>query len=102
METTIKLVRPLRGGQITIPVEFRKKLKISERTTLQIELVGDELHIRPARKQVVKEGAVWARELYERFAVVREEAIAYSETDINSDIDEAIAEVRDQRGSRRI
>ncbi len=35
MKQPIKLVRPLRNGQITIPAEFRQRLAIDEHTLLQ-------------------------------------------------------------------
>ena len=38
---TSKIVRQLRGGQITIPAEFRKRLGID--SLLQMTLAGDEL-----------------------------------------------------------
>ena len=42
-------------------------------------------------------GSTWARELYERFAPVREEAERYSEEEVNADIDTAVAAVRGKR-----
>ena len=33
-----RIVRPLRGGQITIPAEFRKELGITEESVLQVTL----------------------------------------------------------------
>lgn len=96
-----KVVRPLRGGQITIPAEFRSKLAIDERTLLQIALVGQELRIRPVRVADATSGSAWARELYDLFAPVRKEAARHSEKEIDADIDRAVAAVRRKRGSRR-
>lgn len=96
-----KVVRPLRGGQITIPAEFRAKLDIDERTLLQITLAGQELHIRPVRVTDATPGSAWARELYDLFAPVRKEAARHSEKEIDADIDRAVAAVRRKRGSRR-
>ncbi|HEX9077489.1 MAG TPA: AbrB/MazE/SpoVT family DNA-binding domain-containing protein [Anaerolineae bacterium] len=96
-----KVVRPLRGGQITIPAEFRAKLAINERTLLQITLAGQELRIRPVQVTESASGSEWARELYDLFAPVRKETSRHSEKEIDAGIDRAIAAVRRKRGSRR-
>lgn len=96
-----KVVRPLRGGQITIPAEFRAKLDIDERTLLQITLAGQELRIRPVHVTDATAGSAWARELYDLFAPVRKEAARHGEKEIDADIDRAVAAVRRKRGSRR-
>ena len=99
--TLSKVIRPLRGGQITIPAEFRAKLDIDERTLLQIDLVGQELHIRPVHVTKAAAGSGWARELYDLFAPVRKETAHHSEKEIDADINRAVAAVRRRRGSRR-
>ena len=43
-----KLVRPLSRGQITIPIEFRKKLGIDTNTILSLALRGNKIEITPA------------------------------------------------------
>ena len=43
-----KLVRPLSRGQITIPIEFRKKLGIDANTILSLALRGNKIEIVPA------------------------------------------------------
>lgn len=93
-----KIVRPLRGGQITIPAEFRKRLGISAETMLQMTLDHGELRIKPVR--VTEAGSPWFRQLYEIFAPVRQEAIdkGYTEEEINAWINEAIQAVRTKRG----
>lgn len=96
-----KVVRPLRGGQITIPAEFRAKLAIDERTLLRITLTGQELRIRPVQVTESASGSAWARELYDLFAPVRKETTRHSEREIDADIDRAVAAVRRKRGSRR-
>ena len=101
MTNPTKLVRPLRNGQITIPAEFRTKLDIDEHTLLQIELVGSELHIRPVKVAQAEAGSAWARELYELFAPVREEAAGYGEKQVNADIDKAVAAMRRKRAKNR-
>ena len=42
-----KLVRPLSRGQITIPIEFRKKLGIGTNTILNLVLKGSTIEITP-------------------------------------------------------
>jgi hypothetical protein len=61
-------------------------------------LVSGELRIRPVRVQENEGGSVWLKELYDRFAPVRQEATRFSEDEINADINQAFAEVRKQRG----
>ena len=44
-----KLVRPLPKGQITIPIEFRRRLKIDDKTILSLSLKGSTIEILPLR-----------------------------------------------------
>lgn len=44
-----KLVRPLPKGQITLPVEFRRRLGISSETMLSLTLKGNTIEIVPLR-----------------------------------------------------
>lgn len=46
-------VRPLRGGRLTIPCEFRPELGIADDTQLELTLVDDEARIRPVEVRVV-------------------------------------------------
>lgn len=46
--TTSKIVKSLSRGQITIPVEFRKKLGINEDTILNLTLKGNKIEVTPA------------------------------------------------------
>lgn len=50
-----KLVRPLSRGQITIPIEFRKKLGIDTNTILSLALRGNKIEIVPAMVREVGE-----------------------------------------------
>ena len=95
MDPTVKLVRPLRGGQITIPAEFRSALGIDERSLLEVTLTKRELTLRPV-KVTPERGSEWVEELYEVFAPVREQASEFNEDEVNADIDEAVASVRRQ------
>jgi bifunctional DNA-binding transcriptional regulator/antitoxin component of YhaV-PrlF toxin-antitoxin module len=99
-----KLVRPLRGGQITIPVEFRRLLGIDEDTMLRMTLVDGELRVKPVQVQVEEESegspGLWA--LYQYYAPVREEILARGipEEEVYADIDAAIAAVRAEKRSQ--
>ena len=96
-----RLIRPLRGGQITIPAEFRRRLGITEDTMLQVRLDEGELHIKPVRLSETAEGSPWLQELYAYFAPVRQEILdrEISEDEVNADINAAIDAVRAQRRS---
>jgi AbrB family looped-hinge helix DNA binding protein len=45
----IGVVKPLAKGQITIPVEFRRRLNIGTDTFLQLTLRGEKIEIVPLR-----------------------------------------------------
>jgi len=96
-----RIVRPLRGGQIAIPAEFRRQLGIRPDSMLQVTREGDELRIKPLRPtQPVGQaaGATWFKELYDLFAPIRAEAVerGYTEEEINGWIDDAVAATRNQ------
>lgn len=97
-----KIVRPLRGGQVTIPAAFRKELGIDEETMLRITLVEGELRIKPVQIAEPSVGSPGLRALYEYFAPVREDILrrGISEEEVNADIDAAIAEVRAERRAK--
>ena len=90
-----QIVRPLRRGQLTIPAEFRRRLGISDDTLLQLTLYEDKIEIVPVVTKPVA-GMAWARELYEMFAPIRQEAQTMDEAEIDALIDEAVDEVRSQ------
>lgn len=48
-KSSTKLVRPLPKGQITLPIEFRRQLKIDSETILSLTLTGDTIEIVPLR-----------------------------------------------------
>lgn len=95
-----KLVRVRRGGQITLPVEFRSKLKMDNRTLLRISLVNRELRISPVPVPAGKAGAAWAKELHALFASVRKESARNSKTEVDDAIDRAVTAVRRRRRAR--
>ena len=90
-----RIVRPLRRGQLTIPAEFRRRLGISDDTLLQLTLYEDKIEIVPVVTKPVT-GMAWARELYEMFAPIRQEAQTMDEAEIDALIDETVDEVRSQ------
>lgn len=44
-----KLVRPRSKGQITLPIEFRRRLNIDDKTVLSLSLKGSRIEILPLR-----------------------------------------------------
>ncbi len=93
-EPMTRIVRPLRGGQITIPAEFRKQLGIGEHSVLQLTLHGKEIRIKPLRLKETADGSPWFGELYQHFAPVRKDAAALGEEEINTAIDKAVRATR--------
>jgi bifunctional DNA-binding transcriptional regulator/antitoxin component of YhaV-PrlF toxin-antitoxin module len=98
-----KVVRSLRGGQVTIPVEFRKQLGINEDSLLYMTLEEGELHVKPVEVVAERKGSPWLLELYELYAPTREDILkrGISEEEVNAEIDAAIAEVRAEQRSRK-
>jgi AbrB family looped-hinge helix DNA binding protein len=96
-----KLVRSLRNGQLTIPIEFRRQLGIEDGTILQVSVTdGQELRIKPVGSPNDSTGSLWLRDLYAYFAPVRAEAEArgLTEAEIDAAIDAAVRAVRERRG----
>ena len=94
-----KLVRSLRGGQITIPIEFRRALGIDEETLRRVTLEDGALRVTPVQAEKNVAGPNPLRELYEYFAPVREEILAsgITQEELWAEIDAAIAEVRAEK-----
>ena len=95
-----RIIKPLRGGQITIPAEFRKELGITEESMLQATLSGGELHLKPVRlTERGAEGSPFLKELYEYFAPAREEVQekGYTEEKIDTAVDQAVQAVRSSK-----
>ncbi len=93
-EPMTQIVQPLRSGQITIPAEFRKQLGITEESLLKLTLEGGTLRIIPLDVREKGAGARWAKELYDLFAPVRDEASLANEDEVNEVIDAAISATR--------
>lgn len=99
----MRIVRPLRSGQITIPAAVRKQLGITDESILSLRVEGEELRIKPVHiKDQVKDSG-WLKELYDYFAPVRKEAIekGYTEKQINTAIDKAVKAVRAKHDKSR-
>lgn len=98
MSATQKIVKSTKNGQITIPIEFRKRLGSEGEALWQVTLEERALRISPVRA-IDSSNADWYERLYEQFAPVRAEAVerGYTEDEINGWIDEAIAAVRAKR-----
>ena len=97
-----KIVRSLRGGQVTIPAAFRRELGIGDDTMLRMTLADGELRIKPVELSEPSKGSPGLRALYEYFAPVREEILArgISQEEVFADIDAAIAEVRAEQRAK--
>jgi len=91
-----RMVRQLRGGQITIPGEFRRSLGISENDLLKVTLRDGKLEVTPVETRE-KASQAWLKEMYDLFAPVRKEARPRSEGEINQLIGQAVREVRRAR-----
>lgn len=96
-----KTVHLLRGGQITIPIEFRRELGIEDGSLMEVTLADGKLTMVP--QETKPKGSEYLRELYEIFEPVRQEIRekGYTEEEVNQWIDEAIAEVRAERRASR-
>ena len=90
----VRIVRPLRGGQITIPSEFRKQLAIGPDSLLELSLVEGELRMRPVSVAPTVAGSSWLKELYDAFAPVRAQAQQHRPTEIDAAIESAVKAVR--------
>ena len=88
-----RIVRQLRGGQVTIPADYQRRLGITDDSLLQIRTEGGELRIKPVRV-TDQTGSDWIKELYDLFVPVRAQADKVSEREVNEAIDEAVHAVR--------
>lgn len=100
-----KVVRALRGGQVTIPVEFRRKMQIDDSSLLRMTLNEDgELRIKPLTVVNEEQGSPWVKELYDLFAPVRQRILeqGMDDEEINAMIDRSIEEVRAKRHDLKV
>jgi AbrB family looped-hinge helix DNA binding protein len=87
-----KVVKQLRGGQLTVPKEFRERLGIKPNDLLRVTLREGRLEIAPVDTRE-RMGSLWLKELYDLFAPVRE-TIKGSEEEIDNVIERAVSETR--------
>lgn len=101
-DSTTKIVRQLRSGQITIPIEFRRELGIDETTLLEATLSDGVITLRKVDAVPSTAGSPWLRELHDYFAPLREEILerGISQEELFADIDEAVAQSRAARRQR--
>ncbi|HZO32184.1 MAG TPA: AbrB/MazE/SpoVT family DNA-binding domain-containing protein [Chloroflexota bacterium] len=95
-ETTgpTRIVKSLRGGQVTIPADFRRELGIDAETLLQVTLERGQLRITPVRTSARGTRSAWLQKLYEQVAPVRASSRTLSEAEVNDAIDAAVKAVR--------
>jgi len=93
-----KIVRQLRHGQITIPKELREALGLEDDDLLAITFTGGKLEVEPVKVAPKPKGSPWAKELYELFAPVRKSLEGHGEEEINEAVEEALKEVRAEKG----
>jgi bifunctional DNA-binding transcriptional regulator/antitoxin component of YhaV-PrlF toxin-antitoxin module len=98
--TGAKIVRVLRGGQITLPVEFRRKMHIDDSSLLRMTLDEEgELHVKPVTALIDDVASLRMSELYDRFAPVRQRLLEQgtSHEEASALIDRAIQQTRASR-----
>ncbi len=98
-KTKSKIVRSLRGGQVTIPADFREELGILENSLLRMTLDKGEIRIVPVQISAESEGSSWLRELYEYYAPARQAILesGISEEELIAEIESTVAEVRAEK-----
>lgn len=98
-----KTIRVRRGGRVTIPAEFRRRLGIDDQTLLLMSVEDGVMRVLPVPIEGLDEESDWLDALYQAYAPIRAEILArgISEEEINADIDTAIAEVRAEKLATR-
>lgn len=97
-----RTVRALRGGQMTIPIEIRKRLGINEHTLLSVIESDDggflvkPLVIEPVHTLANPSDSGWIKDVYAAFEPVRREIQekGMSGEEVDDLIDEAFRDVR--------
>lgn len=92
-----RIVRQLRGGQVTIPADYRRRLGITDDSLLQMSVGAGELRIKPVRV-TDQAGSDWVKELYDLFVPVRLQATRITDQEVNAAVDEAVQAVRKVHG----
>lgn len=94
IEPKRKTVHVLRGGQVTIPIEFRRELGIEDSSLMELTLSNGMLTMQPVETR--SKGSQWLRDVYDAFEPVRREIRekGMSEDEVDALIEDAFEEVR--------
>jgi bifunctional DNA-binding transcriptional regulator/antitoxin component of YhaV-PrlF toxin-antitoxin module len=89
-----KTVHVLRGGQVTIPIEFRRELGLDEASLVEFRLTNGMLTLQPVETK--PKGSEWLHDVYEAFEPVRREIRekGMTEEEVDALINEAFQDVR--------
>lgn len=84
----------LRGGQVTIPIEFRRELGLEDDSLVEFTLTNGQLSVRPLEAK--PKGSEWLQDVYAAFEPVRREIRekGMTEEEVDSLIEEAFHDVR--------
>jgi len=88
------LVKVIRHGQITLPIDFREELAIKEGDYLQAELEGKAIVLRP---KVFMDSDDAVRMLHQIMDDVQSQTQGIDPEEIEQEVAEAIREVREQK-----
>jgi len=84
-----RVLRRLRGGQVCLPEEFRRRLGIDEGALLQLTLKEGKIEIVAVNAETVA-GMGWTRELYAMLKLVGQKDASSKEAEIDAIIDDAL------------
>ncbi len=84
-----RVLRRLRGGQVCLPEEFRRRLGMDEGALLQLTLKEDKIEIVPVDPETIAEMG-WTREMYAMLKLVGQKDASTKEAEIDAMIDEAL------------
>ena len=90
------LVKIIRHGQITLPIELRRALNLKEGSYLQVELEKDKIILKPVML-IERDKAV--EKMLKLMDRVQSRAEGISEEEVERDVLEAIQEIREGEGS---
>lgn len=86
-----RVLSRLRGGQVCLPGEFRRRLGMDEGALLLLSLKEDKIEIVPVDTETIAEMG-WTRELYAMLKLDGQEDPRTKEAEIDALIDEALDE----------
>lgn len=88
------LVKVIRHGQITLPIDFRQELDIKEGDYLEVDIEGKTIVLRP---KVFLDRARAVKALHEMMAEVQERTKDIDPKELDDLIEQSIKEVRQTR-----